>query len=208
MTSSPPSTGPRAGASVVGTVRMAEALMRSSGGNTRNSIAIPTGASMPPPAPCRTRNATSSPRLDASPHSAEAAVKTAMAVSSTRLPPKRSPSQPEAGIATARATRKAIEMLSTAVGLTPKSRPMVGRATLTIVASMMVMNIAATNTVPTATFWLMRAATAFLSPRLSLRCRLTGVPAIPAATRPGERGKFLAAAPLRAKPAGQVHDAG
>ena len=155
----------------MGTVRMAEALMRSSGGNARNSIAIPTGASMPPPAPCRIRNATSSPRLEASPHSAEAAVNTTMAVSSTRLPPKRSPSQPDAGMNTARLTRKAIEMLSTAVGLTPKSRPMVGRATLTIVTSIMLMNIAATKTTPTATFWLMRAATAlpFRAARPALR---------------------------------------
>ena len=44
---------------------------------------------------------------------------------------------------------------------------MEGRATLTIVVSMMLMNMAATKTTPTATFWLMRAATAFLSPRLS-----------------------------------------
>ena len=85
---------------------------------------------------------------------------TAMAASSTRLPPSRSPSQPEAGMNTARLTRKAIEMESTAVALTPKSRPMVGRATLTIVASIMLMNMAATNTTPTATFWLMRALTA------------------------------------------------
>ena len=165
MTSRPPRTGPRAGASVVGTVRIAEARIRSSGGNTRNSIAIPTGASMPPPAPCRMRNATSSPRLEASPHSAEAAVNTTMAVSRTRLPPKRSPSQPDAGMNTARLTRKAIEMLSTAVALTSKSRPMVGSATLTIVTSMIDMNMAATKTTLTATFWLMRAATAFLSPR-------------------------------------------
>ena len=160
MTSSPPRTGPSAGANVVGTVRIAAALILSSGGNTRYSIAIPTGASMPPPAPCRIRNATSSPRLDAIPQSTEAAVNSAIAASMTRLPPYRSPSQPDAGMVTARLTRKAIEMPSTAVALTPKSRPMVGRATLTIVASRMVMNIAATKTVATATFWLIRAATA------------------------------------------------
>ncbi|MGD0605636.1 MAG: hypothetical protein ABSA53_18810 [Streptosporangiaceae bacterium] len=152
MTSRPPSTGPSAGASVVGTVKMAEALTRSSGGNTRNSMAIPTGASMPPPAPCRIRNATSSPRLDASPHAIEATVNTTMAASRTRLPPNRSPSQPDAGMNTARLTRKAIEMLSTEVALTLKSRPMVGSATLTIVVSRMDMNIAATKTTPTATF--------------------------------------------------------
>jgi len=68
-------------------------------------MAIPTGASMPPPAPCRTRKATSSSRLDARPHSADATEKTTMAVSSTRLPPNRSPSQPDAGMNTARLTR-------------------------------------------------------------------------------------------------------
>ncbi len=54
-------------------------------------------------------------------------------------------------------------MASTAVALTPKSRPMVGRATLTIVASRMLMNKAATKTTPTATFWLMRTPTASVS---------------------------------------------
>ncbi len=163
MTSSPPRTGPSAGANVVGTVRMAAARMRSAGGKARSSIAMPTGASMPPPAPCSTRNATSSARLEARPHSAEAVVKIAIAVSSTRLPPNRSPSQPDAGMNTARLTRNAMEMLSTAVGLTEKSRPMVGRATFTIVTSMMLMNMAATKTMLTAAFWLNRACTA-LSP--------------------------------------------
>src|SRR5207253_3426501 len=45
----------------------------------------------------------------------------------------------------------------TAVGLTEKSRPMVGRATLTMVVSMMDMNMAATKTTLTATFSLTRA---------------------------------------------------
>ena len=168
MTNSPPRTGPSAGANVVGTVRIAAALIRSSGGNTRYSMAIPTGASMPPAAPCRIRNTISSPRLDANPHSAEAAVNSAIAASSTRLPPYLSPSHPDAGMVIARLTRKAIAMPSTAVALTPKSRPMVGSATLTIVASRMLMNIAATKTVPTATFWLIRAATAS-SPRGSVQ---------------------------------------
>ena len=50
-------------------------------------------------------------------------------------------------------------MLSTAVGLTWKSRPIVGSATFTIVASMIDMNMAATKTTPTATFWLILACT-------------------------------------------------
>ena len=36
-----------------------------------------------------------------------------------------------------------------------KSRPMVGKATFTIVMSMMFMNMADTNTMPTAIFWFM-----------------------------------------------------
>ena len=94
------------------------------------------------------------------PQSADAAVNSTIAVSSTRLPPNRSPSQPEAGMNTARLTRNPIAMLSTAVGLTWKSRPIVGSATLTIVASMIDMNRAATKTTPTATFWLIRDSTA------------------------------------------------
>src|SRR5690242_8393290 len=125
---------------------------------------------MPPAPPCRIRNSTSSGRLDATPHSAEAPVNSAMAVSRTRFPPYRSPSQPDAGMQMARLTRNAMAMPSTAVALTPKSRPMVGSATLTIVASRMDMNIAATKTTPTATFWLIRGVTGFLSPRLRLAC--------------------------------------
>ena len=41
---------------------------------------------------------------------------------------------------------------STAVGGMWKSRPMVGSATFTIVMSMMFMNMAETNTMPTAIF--------------------------------------------------------
>ena len=55
VTRNPPSTGPMAGASVVPTVRMLAARTRSAGGKTRKSMAIPTGAIMPPPAPCMTR---------------------------------------------------------------------------------------------------------------------------------------------------------
>ena len=41
----------------------------------------------------------------ATPHRTEPTVKTTMAVISTRFPPKRSPSHPEAGMKTARLTR-------------------------------------------------------------------------------------------------------
>ena len=55
---------------------------------------------------------------------------------------------------------------STAVGGMWKSRPIVGRATLTIVMSMMFMNMADTNTVATAIFWLMGATATYLFPAL------------------------------------------
>ena len=68
-------------------------------------MAIPTGAIMPPPAPWITRKTTSSVMFWATPQSAEPTVKTTMAVRRTRLPPKRSPSHPDAGMKTARLTR-------------------------------------------------------------------------------------------------------
>ncbi len=49
-------------------------------------------------------------------------------------------------------------MPSTAVGAMWKLRPIVGRATFTIVMSMMFMNMAETKTTPTAIFWLMATA--------------------------------------------------
>ncbi len=88
----------------------------------------------------------------ATPQSAEPTVNTTIAVRSTRLPPKRSPSHPDAGMKTARLTRYAMTTPSTAVGGMLKSRPMVGSATFTIVMSMMFMNMADTNTMPTAIF--------------------------------------------------------
>jgi hypothetical protein len=79
-----------------------------------------------------------------------------------------------------------MEMLATDVGLTENSRPIVGRATLTIVASMMLMNIAATKTTLTATFWLIRGCTAWLSPRSATQGQqATGLLAFPPASPDG-----------------------
>src|SRR6185437_3965043 len=55
---------------------------------------------------------------------------------------------------TARATRYATATALTDVADAWKSRAIDGRATFTMVMSMMFMNIAATNTTLTATFWL------------------------------------------------------
>ena len=77
-----------------------------------------------------------------------------MAASSTLRPPNRSPTQPDAGIATASVTRYAVTTPLTEPIGTAKYLLSVGSATLTTVASMMFMNIAATNTALTTTFWL------------------------------------------------------
>ena len=90
---------------VVPSVMMLAARIRSAGGKTRYNMAIPTGAIMPPPAPWRTRKRTSSVMFWARPHRAEPSVKTTMAIRRTRLPPKRSPIHPDAGMNTARLTR-------------------------------------------------------------------------------------------------------
>jgi len=51
-----------------------DAFARSIGGNARNNIAVPTGTSIPPPTPCRMRNAVSSVIEFAVPHSIDAPV--------------------------------------------------------------------------------------------------------------------------------------
>jgi hypothetical protein len=95
---------------------MADARTRSAGGNTRNSMARPTGVIRPPPTPWSTRKATSSLRLVATPHNAEATLKMTMAPSRTRRAPSRSPSHDDAGMKTARLTRKAISVAATLAG--------------------------------------------------------------------------------------------
>src|SRR5580704_3169143 len=81
-----------------------------------------------------------------------------------------------------------MEMLATEVDSTWKLRPIDGSATLTIVASMIVMNIAATYTTLTATFWLTRLVILILprqDPAQERRCNGRDKPLarIPAPTR-------------------------
>ncbi len=103
--SRPPITGPSAGAMTVGTMITRLAAARSDGGKARNSIAVPTGMSIPPPAPCSRRKATSCPSEPARPHRTDATVNSATATRNVRLVPTRSPIQPEAGMKTARLSR-------------------------------------------------------------------------------------------------------
>jgi hypothetical protein len=81
------------------------ALARRSAGKVRNSMAWPTGTMRPPPAPCRTRNRTSSVSEWDCPHSADATVNRVRATRKVRRVPNRSPIQPDDGTNTARLSR-------------------------------------------------------------------------------------------------------
>ena len=79
-----------------------DAFARSAGGKARNSMAMPTGVSMPPPTPCSTRKKMSCSMVVEKPHAADPAVNAASANRNVRLVPNRSPSHPLVGIHTAR----------------------------------------------------------------------------------------------------------
>ena len=68
-------------------------------------ISIARGMIMPPPAPWRMRNSTSSGVVVAVAHSAEPAVKSTSEVMYTRLAPKRRAAQPVTGITAASESR-------------------------------------------------------------------------------------------------------
>ena len=100
-----PLGGPITGPSRPGIVSQVVAEMSSSLRTPRSSSSRPTGTIMAPPMPCTIRAATSAPKLSAAPQAAEAALKTTIAIRKTRLAPKRSATQPEAGMKTVSATR-------------------------------------------------------------------------------------------------------
>jgi len=80
---------------------------------------------------------------------AEPSVNTASAVRKIRFVPMRSPSQPDAGIHTARLSRYAVTTHSRPVSLAPNSLPIVGNATLTMVMSRTSMKTPTTNATAT-----------------------------------------------------------
>ncbi len=139
----PPSGGPRAGISAVGTIRIRPRPARSCGAKARNSSVIPTGVSSPPATPWTARAAASEPRLGAAAHRAEARVKALSAPRKTRFTPYRSPSLPATGRPRARPTRKAVSTALAAETGRPKSSAMLNSAGLTMVESRPFMHIAA-----------------------------------------------------------------
>ena len=80
------------------------AAARRSGGKIRSNSVWVNGISGPPQNPCPMRNATISPSVGASPHSAEKAAKPIIAAMNTRTVPNRRTSQPVSGTQIASAT--------------------------------------------------------------------------------------------------------
>ena len=72
--------GPRIGPSSIGTPRMAISRPIRWGPAARVMIVMPSGISMPPPRPCRTRKPIRAPMLHAAAHSTEPITNNAMAV--------------------------------------------------------------------------------------------------------------------------------
>ena len=78
--SQPPMIGPRIGPSSIGTPRIAISRPIRCGPAARVMIVMPSGISMPPPRPCRTRKPIRAPMLHAVAQSAEPMMNSAMAV--------------------------------------------------------------------------------------------------------------------------------
>ena len=72
---SPPTTGPKIGASIAGIATMPITRPIRLGPATWAMISWPTGISIPPPTPCNTRNSTSAVLEEATAQRAEPAVK-------------------------------------------------------------------------------------------------------------------------------------
>src|SRR3954469_9881277 len=149
-TSAPPTIGPIAGASSIGTPTSAITRPIRSCPAARARIVIPTGITIPPPSPCSTRNAISVPADQASPHSADPQTKTATAVMNPLRAPKRSTAQPANGITAESASRYAVDAHWIVVSGASKTTPSRSIAMLTIVVSRIVITAPSTTTPATA----------------------------------------------------------
>ncbi|MNQ87919.1 hypothetical protein D3C85_1031620 [compost metagenome] len=99
--SQPPSVGPISGPIMPGMATKLSAWRYCSRGKVRSTESRPTGSSMAPPTPCTTRAAVSTGSVGAQAHSSEPSTNRPMAVWKMVRVPKRSASQPEAGMTTA-----------------------------------------------------------------------------------------------------------
>ncbi len=102
--SQPPSGGPRIGPTITPMPHIAIAAPCFSRGYTSSKVDCDSGTSDAPNKPCNRRKPTISPIVVAMPHSTEAIVNPAIAISSRRRRPMIEASQPVAGVAMAAAT--------------------------------------------------------------------------------------------------------
>ena len=101
----PPITGPMIGPMTMGTPMMLMTRPMRCGPAARARIDWPTGSSMPPPMPCRTRKAISELADQARPHRLEPMMKRLSEVIQITFAPKRSTAHPVTGVTMARANR-------------------------------------------------------------------------------------------------------
>ena len=98
-------TGPMIGPSTMGTPMMLMTRPMRCGPAARARIDWPTGSSMPPPMPWRTRKAMSELADQATPHRLEPMMKRVSDIIQIGLAPKRSTAQPVTGMTMASASR-------------------------------------------------------------------------------------------------------
>src|SRR5919197_1165693 len=145
-TIAPPMTGPKIGASSIGTpMKLITRPMRC-GPAACASIVCPSGRIIPPPRPCNRRNTISEPIDHERPASAEPSMKRISEASQTGFAPNRSLAHPVSGMTLAEASRDAVETHWIVEIDAANSRPSVGIATFTIVASRMVMIVPSSTT--------------------------------------------------------------
>ena len=140
-TNAPPTTGPIARLMPLTPPHTPIARARSRGSvNVFVMIDTATGLSIEPPTACNMRKAISHPRLGASPHNSELTVKMARPVWNMRRRPYRSAVAPES-ISSPASTRTYASTVHWRPDIdAPRSRPIEGSATLTIVLSSPTMN--------------------------------------------------------------------
>jgi hypothetical protein len=150
-TISPPSTGPKTGASNAGTPTTIMTRPILAGPAARARTVCPTGMSSAPAAPCSTRKPIRLPAFQANAHSAELVANATVAVMNSRLAPNRSTAHPVVGITTVRASRYPVTTHWIVDSPACKSAPSVRSATLTIVLSSWLMTMPSTSTRPSRT---------------------------------------------------------
>src|SRR5579859_4835565 len=117
-------------------------MPRLASGNVSFKMACSLGCNPPPPAPCKIRKSTSTPRLGASPHKNELTVNSATHDMQNRFRPISPDNHPESGSTIAFETRYDVSTHVDSSAPADKFPEMCGSATLAIDVSSTSMNVA------------------------------------------------------------------